>query len=101
MMQKENVISLMDNVLQEYSDLYGIREVLTDRGSQFYSNKRDKDNNAENAFEKFLESNNIKHIISMIKNPQTNGKVEKWFHLYEKHRKLFKKLRILWNGIIR
>ncbi|MGC9176707.1 MAG: DDE-type integrase/transposase/recombinase, partial [Thermoplasmata archaeon] len=87
--KQEHVISLMDNVLQEYSDLHEIREVLTDRGSQFYSNKRDKDNNAENAFEKFLEGNNIKHIISRINHPQTNGKVEKWFHLYEKYRKLF------------
>jgi putative transposase len=94
---KENAISLMDNVLQEYSDLYGIRDVLTDRGSQFYSNKRDKDNNAENAFEKFLEGNNIKHIISRINNPQTNGKVEKWFHLYEKYRKDFETFEDLVN----
>ncbi|MGC8620246.1 MAG: hypothetical protein ACP5LA_07115, partial [Thermoplasmata archaeon] len=52
-------------------------------------NKRDKYNNAENAFETFPESNNIKHIISRLNHLQTNGKVEKWFHLYEKHRKDF------------
>ncbi|MGC8585745.1 MAG: hypothetical protein ACP5L4_06520 [Thermoplasmata archaeon] len=41
----------MDNVLQEYSDLHEIRELLTDRGSQFYANKRDKENNSNNIFE--------------------------------------------------
>jgi transposase InsO family protein len=63
--------------------------MITDRGSQFYANKRDKETNSNNIFEKFLENNNIKHIISRINHLQTNGKEEKWFHLYEKYRKDF------------
>ncbi|MGC8585677.1 MAG: hypothetical protein ACP5L4_06170, partial [Thermoplasmata archaeon] len=56
----------MGNVLQKYSDLHEIREVLKAMDSILF-NKRDKENNSNNIFEKFLESNNIKHIISMIK----------------------------------
>lgn len=37
--KQEHVISLMNNVLNEYSNLYEIEQVLTDRGSQFYAIK--------------------------------------------------------------
>jgi len=42
--------------------LTSIREVLTDRGTQFYANKRDKNGDADSRFEDFLEENKIKHI---------------------------------------
>ena len=51
--------------------------------------RQTKNGDSESAFEKFLEENNIKHIMARIKHPQTNGKIEKWYHTYEKSRKLF------------
>ncbi|MBN1235552.1 MAG: hypothetical protein JW999_05810 [Methanotrichaceae archaeon] len=56
-----------------------------------FANKTDKNGDAESAFGKFLEENNIKHILARIKHPQTNGKIEKWYDTYEKSRKLFLK----------
>ena len=61
-----------------------VGQVLTDRGTQFYANKRDKNGDADSRFEDFLEKNKIKHIKARVKHPQTNGKVEKWNDTYER-----------------
>ena len=63
--------------------------MITDHGSQFFANKSDKNGDSECAFGQFLAENRIKHILARVKHPQTNGKIEKWFHTYEKSRKLF------------
>lgn len=63
-----------------------IREAITDHGSQYTENK----GNAESSvFEQFLLENDTKHILCRVKHPQSNGKVEKLFHLYERHRDSF------------
>lgn len=65
---------------------YGkIKQCISDHGSQFTSNVDGK-----STFKKFLNSQNIKQILCKIKHPQSNGKVEKFFHLYESHRWHFK-----------
>jgi putative transposase len=58
-----------------------IRECISDHGSQFTSNI-----GGESKFKEFLDANSIKQILCRIKHPQSNGKVEKFFHLYERHR---------------
>ncbi len=50
---EENSINLLKRVIEKYGKIRMLREVLTDRGSQFYANKRDKEGNAENGFELF------------------------------------------------
>jgi transposase InsO family protein len=66
-----------------------IREVNTDRGTQFYSNK----NEGTCEFEKYLGSQSIKHIPSRRNNPQTNGKLERFWYEYDKHRWRFNSLK--------
>jgi len=68
-----------------------IREVNTDKGSQFYCNKNDnKGNRGRTEFELFLASQGINHIPSRRNHPQTNGKNERWFRTYEENRGKFK-----------
>ena len=62
-----------------------IRQVISDHGSQFMNNM-----NGYSEFQEFLKLNEIKHIKCKIKHPQSNGKVERWFDCYERHRKAFK-----------
>ncbi len=73
----ENSLWLLREAMNKFGWLTGIREVLTDRGTQFYANKRDKNGDADSRFEEFLEKNKIKHIKARVKHPQTNGKLER------------------------
>jgi len=85
----ENSIELVRKALEGYGQIRKIREVITDHGSQFFANKADKNGESESTFGQFLAKNEIKHILAGVKHPQTNGKIEKWYHTYEKSRKLF------------
>jgi len=58
-----------------------IKEVNTDRGVQFYSS-----GNKPSRFERYLEEQGIKFVPSRKSNPQTNGKLERLWYEYEKHR---------------
>ena len=82
----ENSLQLLKEAMNKFGCLASIEQVLTDRGTQFYANKRDKNGNADSRFENFLEKNKIKHIKARVNHPQTNGKVEKWNDTYELNR---------------
>ncbi len=64
-----------------------IRQCISDRGSQFMNNME-----GYSEFQEFLKLNEIQHIKCKIKHPQSNGKIEKWWDLYDAHRKAFKNL---------
>lgn len=85
----EASIGLVRKVLYDFGEIRRIGEIITDHGSQFFANKTDKDGESESSFDAFLTENGIKHIKARVKHPQTNGKIEKWYHTYEKNRKLF------------
>ena len=85
----EASIGLVRKALEDYGEIRRIREVITDHGTKFFANKTDKKGESECAFDAFLAKNEIKHILARVKHPQTNGKIEKWYHTYEKSRKLF------------
>ena len=84
----ENTILVLKKALQ-----YGqIRQVITDRGSQFTANKFDKYGNHKSKFAEFCRANNIKQILCRVKHPQSNGKIERWFGLYRQKRERFASL---------
>ena len=62
----------------------------TDRGAQFYANKKGADGKGISEFETFLQEQEIQHIPSRRNHPQTNGKEERWFRTYEENRLKFK-----------
>lgn len=61
-----------------------IRQCISDHGSQFISNV-----DGDSRFKDFLEKNDIKQILCRVKHPQSNGKVERWFECYDRHRSAF------------
>ena len=62
-----------------------IKQCISDHGSQFISNI-----GGDSRFKEFLDENGTKQILCRIKHPQSNGKVEKFFDLYQNKRNLFK-----------
>ena len=59
-------------------------ELNSDRGSQFFPNKRDKKGNAVHAFQEALQELGILFIPSKRRHPQTNGKLERFFGILDK-----------------
>ena len=77
----ENVISLLDQAISEYSKP---REILTDHGSQFWSVRRGESN-----FDTYCQQQRIKHILGGIGKPTTQGKIERWFRTYDQEHSRF------------
>ncbi|HZX45623.1 MAG TPA: DDE-type integrase/transposase/recombinase [Candidatus Nanoarchaeia archaeon] len=65
-----------------------IKQCISDHGAQFVANNTD----GNSRFKEYLDSKGINQILCRIKHPQSNGKVEKWFETYDKHRHAFKSL---------
>ena len=85
---KKVVLEAKKRAWEQFSAL--LRELNTDKGSQFYANKADrKGDRGEAEFEQFLEREGIKHMPSRRNHPQTNGKEERWFRTYEEKRLKF------------
>ena len=57
------------------------KSVMTDHGSQFYTNKGDSQENSQ--FRIVLDALGIKHYVARVNRPQTNGKVERFFLSYK------------------
>jgi transposase InsO family protein len=65
---------------------YGqIKQCISDHGAQFMNNME-----GYSEFQEFLKQKGIKFIPCKVKHPQSNGKIEKWFDCYDRHRKAFK-----------
>lgn len=56
----------------------------SDRGTQFFPNKKNKDGKASHAFQTELEELGILFIPSKKRHPQTNGKNERFFGILDK-----------------
>ena len=65
-----------------------IEQCISDRGSQFMNNME-----GYSRFQEFLAEQEIRHIKCKIKHPQSNGKIEKWFECYDRHRKAYKTIK--------
>jgi putative transposase len=53
--------------------------ILTDRGIQFYAEEAGDRLRGLTVFEKYLIEEDIRHVLSRVNHPQTNGKVERFF----------------------
>jgi transposase InsO family protein len=80
----ENSLAVLKKACRECRQWYSIRAVLSDHGSQFYANKRDKKGYAQHRYEQFLLAKGIRHVLITVNHPQTNGKLEKFHDFYIK-----------------
>jgi putative transposase len=80
----ENTIILTETAKKQHGKF---KQILTDRGSQFTCNHPDSLDSSQ--YEQYLKNQGTQHIRCRPKHPQTNGKVEKWFDTYERHRDAF------------
>lgn len=81
----ENSTSVLDECISKYGKPASI---LTDNGSPFTTNP-DTIQNAPTIFEHYPMKHKIKHVLSRVHHPQTNGKVEKFFDIFERKVKFF------------
>ena len=84
----ENAIATLQTALRRAARWnLEIREVNTDRGSQFFVSERENVRvMGEAAFQRFLRERGIRHVVSRAHNPQTNGKLERVWLEYDRHR---------------
>ncbi len=68
------------------------REILTDRGSQFYANEGERREKGISQFEQYLADNGIKHLLCRVNHPQTNGKLERFYGVYEQKKHQFRSI---------
>ena len=83
----DNAISVFkraEDIAREYRGK--ITAVNTDRGTQFYASGGEKKKKGVSQFKQYLDARGVKHIPSKRNNPQTNGKIERWFQEYRRHR---------------
>jgi hypothetical protein len=65
----KNAIFLLKTALDECKLVYnhGIRECISDHGTQFHADKRDKYGYADHEFENFLKVEGVKQILCRVK----------------------------------
>jgi len=56
--------------------------VLSDNGKRFTSNVKPLDHNKPVDFERQLMRNHVKHSHTRVRQPQTNGKLEKFWDIF-------------------
>ena len=61
---------------------------MTDHGVQFWNNRR----RLSNAFGETLAALGVEHILTGVKHPQTNGKIERWFGSFKDESSCFNSL---------
>lgn len=83
----QHAIETLHKAIQEAAS-WGltIEQVNTDRGTEFFVNRREGVRPSENQFQRFLREQGFRHVVSRVNNPQTNGKLERFWLEYDRHR---------------
>lgn len=85
----ENSKLVVDQLVERYWWLCPMRELIMDHGAEFGAHRVHQDGKWDSDFKKHIERHGIKPILAKVKHPQTNGKLERWFGEYQRHRLAF------------
>ena len=70
------------NLFDKAKEKYGLpREILSDRGTQFYAQRGEK-----SGYTEYLENLGVKHIFASVKKPTTCGKLERFWLTHNRER---------------
>ena len=82
-----NTIATFDEARRRLAEWdLSIQQVNTDQGSVFYAVPKRDQAIGYSEFEKHLQALGIQHVPSRARNPQTNGKIERLWLEYDRHR---------------
>lgn len=79
-------VELLDHVYRANHRPVPILEVITDHGSEFVNTRQDDRPDLDHTFEGYLHDHEIMHTLGKVGRPQSNGKIERFYQTYEKHR---------------
>ncbi len=79
-------VEVLDQAIKRYGKP---KSILSDHGSTFYAVESQAREKGLTEFEKYLLKNKIRFITGRVDHPQTNGKIEKFFDIFEKKVKFF------------
>ncbi len=79
-------VEVLDGAIKRYGKP---RSILSDHGSTFYAVESVAREKGLTEFEKYLLKNKIRFITGRVDHPQTNGKIEKFFDIFEKKVRFF------------
>lgn len=93
-------VEVLDGAIEKYGKP---RSILSDHGTTFYSMEREAREKGLTAFEKYLIKQKIRFITGRVDHPQTNGKIEKFFDIFEKKIRFFPSIDefIQWYNCVR
>ena len=93
-------VDVLDGAVKKYGRP---RSMLSDHGSTFYAVESVAREKGMTEFEKYLLKSKIKFIVGRVNHPQTNGKIEKFFDIFEKKVKFFSSIDDLmeWYNCVR
>ncbi|MBS7623389.1 transposase family protein [Candidatus Bathyarchaeota archaeon] len=96
----ENTIQVLKYAIARYGCP---GEILTDRGSQFYASEGERKEKGVSRFEAYLAERGIKHLLARVNHPQTNGKLERFYGVYEQKQHQFKSIEeyVEWHNTIK
>ena len=80
---------VIDQMVDKFWWLCPMRELILDHGSEFGAHRIRDDGGWNSDFKDHLEKYGIKPILARVNHPQTNGKLERFFSEYKKHRAAF------------
>ena len=79
-------VEVLDRAIGKYGRP---KSILSDHGSTFYAVESVAREKGLTEFEKYLLENKIRFITGRVDHPQSNGKIEKFFDIFEKKVKFF------------
>jgi len=99
----ENSMLVFREAVDRFWDICPMEELILDHGSAFGAHRTDEKGDWDGEFKRFVEGFGTLPVRIRVNHPQSNGKIEKWFDVYEAHRREFSTLEefVQWYNAVR